>query len=195
MIVSQRFVWGHIPKTGGDATATMIARVPRLVVLADDLRDHAKHLSFDERRGSIEGKLLVANIRRLPDWAISTAQLLSNNGVWPDYEPYGPQPAHAVASSDWADKALAMVVGDYEVDRWLRQEHLVDDLVDFLREIAALTAAEERAIRSVGPVNVHRPRFRRWRRPSPRRFFTRAQIDELYANNPGWAAIERRVYG
>ncbi|MFL5781925.1 MAG: hypothetical protein ACJ760_11485 [Thermoleophilaceae bacterium] len=195
MIVSQRFVWGHVPKTGGDATATMIARVPRLVLLADHLGDHAKHLSFDDRRGSIKGKLLVANIRRLPDWAISVEHLRAYGGIWPDFEPLGPQPAHVVASRDDADRALAMVVGDYEVDRWLRQEHLTDDLLDFLRKIATLTAAEERAIRSVGLVNVHRPRFRRWRRRSSKRFFTPAQIDELYANNPRWAAIERRVYG
>ena len=195
MIVSQRFVWAHIPKTGGDATAAMIARVPRLVVLADPPRDNAKHLPFAERRGSIEGKLLVAGTRRLPDWALSHARHLERFGRFPDYEPMGRQRPDAVAARSTADELLDEIVGEYAVDRWIRQEHLTDDLVAFLREVADLTAAEERAIRSVGRVNEQRPRLRRWRRPSSRRFFTPAQIETLYAGNPRWAAVERRVYG
>jgi hypothetical protein len=195
MIVSQGFVWAHIPKTGGDATATMIARVPRLVLLSDHLRDNAKHLPFAERRGSIEGKLLVANIRRLPDWALSHARHVERFGTFPDYVPAGRQSPDAVASRSTADELLDLIVGEYEVDRWIRQEHLQDDLVGFLREVAGLTAEEEAAVRSVGRVNDTRSRLERVRRRSARRFFSPAQADALYRNNPRWAAIERRVYG
>jgi hypothetical protein len=195
MIVSQRFVWAHIPKTGGDATATMIAQVPRLVVLADHLRDNAKHLPFSERRGSIEGKLLVANIRRLPDWALSHACHVERFGAFPDYQPRGPQRPDAVAARSAADEHLDLIVGDHQVDRWLRQEHLTDDLVRFLRELADLTAEEEAAIRSVGRVNDQRSVLRRIRPPSARRFYTPDQIETVYRSNPRWAEIERRVYG
>jgi hypothetical protein len=194
MIVSQSFVWAHIPKTGGDATATMIARVPRLVVLADHLRDNAKHLPFAERRGSIEGRLLVANIRRLPDWALSHARHVERFGAFPDYQPAGHQRPDTVAQSSAADEHLNLIVGEHEVDRWLRQEHLADDLVTFLREVAELTAAEEHAVRSVGRVNDQRSALQRLRPPSPARFFTPEQIEALYASNPRWAEIERRVY-
>ena len=195
MIVSEKFVWAHVPKTGGNATATMIAQVPRLVVMADHLEDHAKHLSLSLRRGSIEGKLLVANMRRLPAWAVSYTRHRERFGLWPDYEPQAPRSAELVAAESVADEWLDEIVGDYGIDRWLRQEHLVEDLVAFLRDIAGLTEAEEAAIRSVGRVNDQRPRarFRRWRR-APERFFTPAQIQALYANNPRWAAIERSVY-
>lgn len=195
MIVSQRFVWAHIPKTGGDATATMIVRVPRLVVLADHLRDNAKHLPFAERRGSIEGKLLVANLRRLPAWALSHARHFERFGAFPDYEPAGPQDPEVVASRSAADELLDLILGEFEVDRWIRHEHLADDLAGLLRELAALTAAEEKTIRSVGRVNDQRTKLERIRPPSPERFFTPAQVETLYANNPRWAAIERRVYG
>jgi hypothetical protein len=195
MIVSERFVWAHIPKTGGDATAMMIQRVPRLVVLADPLGDNAKHLPFDQRQESIAGKLLVANIRRLPSWAVSYARHVERFGSWPDYRPTGPRDPEMVAAEAAADWMLDGIVGEYDVDVWLRQEHLADDLVRFLREVAGLTPAEEAAVRAVGRVNDQRPRFRVWRRPSPRRFFTPAQIETLYAANPRWASIERATYG
>ena len=193
MVVSERFVWAHIPKTGGNATATMLAHVPRLIVMADHLQDHAKHLSLDLRRGSIEGKTLVANIRRLPAWALSYARHLERHGQWPDYEPVALHPPGVVAAAGTADGWLDEVVGGYTIDVWIRQEHLADDLVRFLRETAGLTDAEEESIRSVGLVNSPRPRIRRL--PSPERFFTPDQIDTLYASNPRWAELERRVYG
>jgi hypothetical protein len=46
----------------------------------------------------------------------------------------------------------------------------------------------------VGRVNES-PSGRRLRRTSAERFFSPEHIDALYANNPRWAAIERRVYG
>jgi len=195
VIVGERFVWAHIPKTGGDATATMIQRVPRLVVTADPLGDHAKHLSFHHRRESIAGKPLVANIRRLPAWALSYMRHREQYGQWPDYKLQPYRPAHVVAAESVADEWLDEIVGGYEVDYWIRQEHLTDDLVRVLGEVAALTEEEEARIRSVGRVNqLHRPRLRYWKR-SPERFFKPAHIEKLYANNPRWAAIEGRVYG
>ena len=194
MIVSQKFVWAHLPKTGGDATATMIQQVPRLVVLADHLDDNAKHLSFSERMGSINGKLLVANIRRLPAWTFSLVSHVARFGRWPDYVAERPPPAAAVAADAEADRHLQEIIGDFEVDVWLRQEHLEDDLVRFLGTVTTLTVDEEAAIRSVGRVNEQR-RARRLRRVSADTFFSPAEVETLYASNPRWAAIERRVYG
>ena len=190
MIVSQKFVWAHVPKTGGDATAAMIRQVPRLIELADPAGDRAKHLSFDQRRGSIRGKLLVANMRRLPSWAVSYVDHLRHFGQWPDYEPQAVRGLDVVATESAADNSLNRVVGDYEIDIWIRQEYLADDLVAFLRDVADLTRDEEEAIRSVGRVNASPSRFGR-----PAWSYRRAQTKRLYEANPRWAAIEKRVYG
>jgi hypothetical protein len=194
MVVSQKFVWAHIPKTGGDSTAAMIQQVPRLVVLADHRGDEAKHMSLDKRRGSIKDKLLVANIRRLPSWALSHARHMARWGGFPDEKPLGHQPPEVVASESLADRYLDEIVGDYEIDFWIRQEHLVDDLLRFLRTVTTLTAEEEAAIRSVERLNEQR---RGWnpRRRTAERFFSKTQVDLLYANNPRWAEVERGVYG
>jgi hypothetical protein len=195
MIVSDRFVWAHIPKTGGDATATMLGQVPRLIVSADDLGDHAKHAPLASRGASIGDRLVVANTRRLPAWALSYMRHRELFGLPPDYTPQGPRTADAIVAESAADGWLDEIVGDHEIDFWIRQEHLVEDVVRFLREHAELTPAEEASIRSIGRVNDHQPRFRRLRQRFPRSFFTKAQIRTLYANNPRWAAVERRVYG
>ena len=194
MVVSQKFVWAHIPKTGGDATATMIQQVPRLVVLADHLDDNAKHLALDQRAGSINGKLLVANIRRLPDWAFSLMRHRARFGRAPAYEPEGFQTPEAVAAEPAADHALDQIVGRHEIDFWIRQENLTEDLLTFLRRVTTLTPEEERAITSIGRVNEG-PRAWRPRLRTPARFFGPEHIEALYANNPRWAAVERQVYG
>jgi hypothetical protein len=194
MVVSQKFVWAHIPKTGGDSTAAMIQQVPRLVVLADHRWDHAKHLGLEWRRGSIKDKLLVANIRRLPSWALSHARHMARYGGFPEEKPLGHRPPDVVASESLADHYLDEIVGDHEIDYWIRQEHLVDDLLRFLRRVTTLTADEEAAIRSVSRLNEQR---RGWnpRRRTPERFFSQEQVDMLYAKNPRWAEVERHVYG
>jgi hypothetical protein len=194
MIVSQKFVWAHVPKTGGDATAAMVQQVPRLILLADPANDNAKHLPLDERRGSIAGKLLVANMRRLPSWAVSMARHRERFGAYPDYKPQGREARMALAAESAADDLLELVVGRYEIDVWLRQEQLEDDVVGFLRRVGGLTDEEEAAIRSVGRVNENR-RTLQLRKPVPEGYFTADQLKAIYANNPRWAAIERRVYG
>jgi hypothetical protein len=194
MVVSRRFVWAHLPKTGGDATAAMLQKVPRLIVLADPANDNAKHLPLDERRGSIAGKLLVANMRRLSTWAMSMARHRERFGSYPHYAPQGVEARASVAAESAADDLLELIVGAYEIDVWLRQEQLEHDVVHFLRRIAGLTAEEEAAVRSVGRVNENRGRPQ-LRTPAPERYFTPEQLDAVYANNPRWAAIERRVYG
>ena len=73
MIIAERFAWAHLPKTGGDATHTMFAAVPGLILFADDPHSNDKHLPFFAREPEVAGKLLVMNIRRLPSWTLSAA--------------------------------------------------------------------------------------------------------------------------
>jgi hypothetical protein len=163
-------------------------------VLADDLDDNAKHLALDQRAGIIDGKLLVANIRRLPEWAFSLMRHRARFGRWPEFEAEGYGSPEVVAAEPAADHALDHIIGGHEIDFWIRQEHLTEDLLRCLRRVTTLTPDEERAIRSVGRVNEGRREWRP-RLRSPDRFFGPEHIESLYANNPRWAAIERRVYG
>src|SRR4051794_34196562 len=74
MVVGERFAWGHMQKTGGDATLRLFQLFPHLILHADPRNDQAKHTPFAQREDMVRGKLLVANIRRLPAWTLSWSQ-------------------------------------------------------------------------------------------------------------------------
>ena len=190
MVISERFAWAHLPKTGGDATHEMLCAIPGLVRFADPLDSNDKHMPFFGREREIAGKLLVMNIRRLPAWTLSGAHHRAAHGEYPDYKPQPlPAPDQLAASTD-ADDLLRWMTdhGRLRVDRWLREERLADDLVEFLAEIGIDGPQVREAVRAVGRVNEgsydHGVAV-----------FTPEQIRRLYEHNPTWAAIERRVYG
>jgi hypothetical protein len=191
MVIGDRFAWAHLPKTAGTATVAMFQAFDDLVRFADSPDDVDAHARFRERPQQIEGKLLVLNLRRLPAWVISRACYVSRHGVYPDFEPIplpGPQ---ALAESSFPDGRLELFTdgGRLEIDRWLRTESIEDDVVSFVSELRGVTDDERARVRQVGRVNSldYERDVSRW--------FTPAQIEQLYRSNPVWAAVEERVYG
>lgn len=214
MIVGEHFVWAHLPKTGGDATARMFDVVAHLVVDRDDLRSQRKHQTIEARVAEgldLTGRTTMCNIRRLPDWVASSAHHQQRHyGLEPDWDAlrmgvvasHAPVARHRMVPPALrpalyrmrrrvervsADEVLARHVS-VPIDRWLRQEHLADDFIDAIGSIAALSPAERAAIRAVPRVNAGGPNDLSAR-------FTTTDLAELYARNPRWAALERRCYG
>ncbi len=189
MVIGERFAWAHLPKAGGDATAVMFAAVPGLVRFADSPDSNDKHMPFFGREAEVAGKLLVMNIRRLPDWTLSGAHHKAANGVFPDYRPLPLASSEEMATSTDADDLLRWMTdhGRFAVDHWLRTEELQHDVLELLTELGVLTPDARAAVLAVGRVNVGS-----YDRTLP---FTPEQIREMYSLNPTWAAIERRVYG
>jgi len=191
VVIADSFVWAHLPKTGGDATARMLAAVPGLVRFADPADSDDKHLPFFAREDQLGGRLLVMNIRRLPAWALSGAQHKARHGVAPDYRPLPLDSAEQICGATDADDLLRWMTdhGRLAVGRWLRTESLAADVVALLDDIGVPGELARAAVGSVGAVNAADYEH------DPERHFTRAQIARLYERNPGWAAIEREVYG
>jgi hypothetical protein len=169
----------------------MLASVPGLVQFADALDSNDKHLPFFAREQEVAGKLLAMNIRRLPAWALSGAQHKAAHGVHPEYEPLPLETFDQITSRTDADDLLRWMTdhGRFEVDRWLRAETLEEDVLGLLSELCDLTDETRTRVLAVGHVNVGA--YSR----QLERDFTDEQIARLYRLNPGWAAIERRVYG
>jgi hypothetical protein len=191
LVITDRFAWAHLPKTGGDATSLMLRSVRGLVRFADTPDSEDKHLPFFARESEIAGRLLVMNIRRLPEWALSGAHHKSAHGLHPEYRPLPLESADEITSRTDADDLLRWMTdgGRFAVDRWLRAEALEHDLLTLLDDIGALTPEARQAIAAVGRVNVGA--YDR-KRDAP---FTAQQVARLYRLNPGWAAVERAVYG
>jgi hypothetical protein len=191
VVITEQFAWAHLPKTGGDATHAMLCAVPGLVRFADPPESNDKHMPFFGREDEIAGKLLAMNIRRLPQWTLSGAHHKAAHGVYPDYRPQPLQTPDEMTSTTEADDLLRWMTdhGRFEVDRWLRAEALEDDLLALLSELGIQTPEVRRHVTAVGRVNEGS--YERELASA----FTAEQVRRLYALNPTWAGIERRVYG
>ena len=191
MVIGARFAWAHLPKTGGDATCLMFRSVPGLVQFSDPLESDDKHLPFFAREDEIAGRIRVMNIRRLPAWTLSGAHHKASHGLAPEFRPLPLPTAEEMAESTDGDDLLTWMT-DHDrlaVDRWLRCESLEEDLLALLDELGELTPEARASVRAVGRVN--QASYER----DLERAFTTAQIERMYERNPGWAAIERKVYG
>lgn len=216
MIVGDGFVWAHLPKTGGDATAAMFDVVSRIVTERDDPRSQRKHRSIAAAVDDgldLGGRETVCNLRRLPAWLLSSARhqerhyaldadwSLLRRGLVTSRAPLGrwhrvtPGPVRDVVYRRWgrteqvqADVVLERHAG-VGIDRWLRQEHLADDFVEFAAGHAELTTDEVERIRDLGPVNANRYDH------DVGDVFGADDLRTLYRANPRWAELERRVYG
>ncbi len=79
MVIGRGFVWGHMPKTAGDATRALFALLPHLVEHVDPHTYWKKHDPFSvrEREAHVDlstARRRILNIRRLPAWMWSYAQ-------------------------------------------------------------------------------------------------------------------------
>jgi hypothetical protein len=191
VVIGRRFAWAHLPKTAGDATCSMLLGVPGLVQFADPADSNDKHMPFFGREAEVAGKLLAMNIRRLPSWALSGAQHKARHGVHPDYQPRPLETFDEMTSRTDADDLLRWMTdhGRFRIDRWLRAEHLENDVLMLLEELNELTPAAR-----VGVLAVGRRNEGAYSRELELEL-TDAQIARLYGLNPVWAETERRVYG
>ncbi len=194
MVIGEQFAWGHLEKTGGDATIELFLVLPELVRFADPPSSEEKHTAFPRRAEEIRGKVLALNIRRLPSWVLSRALHRARYGEFPDYEPLPMMSPQEMAESVDADQRLLEFLDNHEltIDRWLRTEFLADDFLAFASEFTEVPEAKRREILELGGSRLGTPltydhRIDQW--------FTGDQLRTMYERNPEWAAVEQLVYG
>lgn len=130
----------------------MLEAVPGLVHHADPIDSNDKHDTFWQREGEIAGRLRVMNIRRLPAWVLSAAHHKAESGLWPEYQPLPMPSVEEMAQGTDPDDLLRWMADGRRlaVERWLRTEHLRDDLLALVEEIGA--KADDRDRRAIGSV-------------------------------------------
>ena len=87
MVITEKFAWAHLPKAAGDATRSMFASVPGLVIFQAPSESNEKHNGYWVHEREIGDRLRVMNIRRLPSWILSAAHHKAASGLHPDYTP------------------------------------------------------------------------------------------------------------
>jgi hypothetical protein len=191
MVIGERFAWAHLQKTAGDATLGLFLLFPDLILYADPRNVEDKHASFATRAAEVEGKLLAANFRRLPDWTLSWAQHRARQETGPGGKPIGMNSPYQMVKIPRADTRLSILTdsGRYHVDRWIRMDRLVDDFTAFISELTDLSDEDREKIACFEPVNAfeYDHEIAHW--------FTPEQVRLLYARNPVWAEVEEHVYG
>jgi hypothetical protein len=191
MVIGKEFAWAHLPKTGGDATLALFRILDDLIEYADPEDTNDKHAFFEARADQIRGKLLAMNMRRLPSWVLSRAQHVSRRGIYPDYRPQPMGTPDELADSAFPDDRLMLYTsaGRFHPDRWLRMESLPADFLDFVSDFRDVSDAERAAIEALGAVNMadYDHQVASW--------FTPAQVQRMYVNNPAWATVEQELYG
>lgn len=199
MIVAKNWIWLHFPKCAGtsveDALRTLYAGNPGVVFDEIDPRNVIWHHSLDQRckynpSFSPEGKRILCNIRRLPDWILSRVH----------FEVQRSGQSCAVKRKDLVVGRFAIpfngsvrlysadhVLKEYKggVTHWIRMESLSGDLA------SALGEPEEQVKKVMPRLNEGKIGYVR----SIPFWFTQKEIDRMYAANPEWAALERSIYG
>ena len=189
MVIGEKFAYGHIPKTGGDAVHAWLALVDGLHV--DSLDEARKHQFFWER--DIRKDLYVLSIRRLPFWALSYLHELAFHPTaarhydLPPGDTVRPEHAFALTPDEYLQQHQR---GGRVIGEWLRMEHLFDDTVRFIEDYIQPVTPE--LYRRLSAVTT---KGQRGYNHDIHRFFKPRQIARLYARNPVWAAVEEGVYG
>jgi hypothetical protein len=184
-------VWAHLPKTAGDMVLTVLSLFPEIIEYADPIESRAKHAAFRERPDLVAGRERVLSIRRLPSWQLSYSVHKSRHGLKPDYRPRPMDSRETMITSGDADSHLARFVdvGQVWPDRWIRVEHLLEDLLGLLQEHVEVTPEKLEKIRAMGPENVglnYERDLSAW--------FTDDMIHRMYEHNPLWRHAEELAY-
>jgi hypothetical protein len=188
VVIGEKFAWGHLRKTGGDATLALFQIFPQLIHTADPDHREDKHRPFAEREEQIEGKLLACNIRRLPSVVLSWSHHVNHWGH--KGRPAPMRSPHEMSESSKPDAWLTEMTdnGRFQIGWWLRWENLADDFVEFVSQFTVVTEEHRSRITELGRINALRYDH------DVSHWFSEDQIARLYENNPVWAAAEQEAY-
>jgi hypothetical protein len=193
MIIAERFIWLHLPKTGGTSMNQLFRRraLPGVHVDPDDTPAKHDSVALRESRGGWRAgeRRRFITARRLEAWLLSDWQHKRRHMNLPDldFEPvrsglfYSLRLGGTWVAADWWLQYFAV---DERVTA-LRLEHLAADLNTHL--LPLLPAGTEPFAQppraNAGPAVPLRP-------PA----FSAADRSRIAAANPRWSAWERRLY-
>jgi hypothetical protein len=171
--------------------ASIVSLFPEIIEYADPIESREKHALFRDRPDLVADRQRVLNIRRLPAWQLSFSVHKSRHGQKPEYRPLPMDSREEMINSGDANRHLARFVepGPVWPDRWIRVEHLVDDVLGLLDEHVEVTPKKRKKIEGMKPANVGRNYER-----DLSAWFTDEMIAQMYENNPLWRHAEELAY-
>jgi len=203
MVISEKFVWLHLGKTGGDFTHYIFRTYFKSHLLhIDSIYDPNKHLGLANAniqypQYNILEKDLILNFRKLSSWIISnnrhkirlknikeekTIQQIidwSNIGMVYINER---QDINNLNSWTKPDDVLHWYIQDKYPKFFIRTEYLVEDF----NKIISQYIPNIKINNDIKPINVNKDTVN---------FCIKKQnIETIYSANPIWAALENKLY-
>ena len=206
MVITPDFLWLHIPKMGGTSFRVMCMKIQNYTLynpVADtdfkgnNLINKHQHLNADLSRRikkhfdvDTDNLKIVMNLRPLPEWVISHTCFMKIN--------YGHVYDNAdikkgLLSSKYYTATADTILKQYnyqKVDYWMRTNNLNNDFLDFIKNFKQLSEEENESIKKVGKALYNRHYQR-----NIYQWYTLDEIENLYANNPIYTELERKLYG
>jgi hypothetical protein len=192
LIIGDRFIWLHLPKTGGTSASRLFAELGISTIVADDQSLDCKHESIEARLPdwdySSETRSLFITLRRLPQWLLSDwHHKRLKMGLDIPFEP--------VKSGLFYSLRLGgvWVAADYWMRYFriesctgvIRLEHLHEDVRD---QIVPLLPP------GTSPLHFPQDNVNRYSRDLST-YFTAVDLRRIYNSNPIWMHQEQQAYG
>lgn len=191
MIITNKFIWLHLPKTGGTSTAKTFRELDIPGISVDPDHVDAKHESIESRLDGVKScqeKVSIITTRRLSSWLLSDWHHKTKKmGLKLPFSP--------VKSGLFYSLRLGgtWVAADYWIHYFsatscthtVRLEHLEED--------------SNRYVLPLLPIGTQPLRFPRQNTNQYSRkiedFFGKHDLNRIYENNPAWTGWEEKVYG
>ena len=201
MVIGERFVWAHIPKTGGDSTKSMFDVISKSILYADKAIDNTKHDSFIKKQEyvniDLSQKKRIANIRRLPHYILSFSQHYHKHNNQPlliknikQGKIYWLEPWSSTGFKlKNIDESIMKYYNVENIDLWIRIEHLAEDFIKILSDFEDINENQKIEIKAIrkNTNNDYNKNITNW--------FNKKDLEILYQLCPVWAEIEKKQYG
>ena len=203
MVISEKFIWLHLGKTGGNFTHCIFQKyLEKHLIHIDSIHDPNKHIHLDNAnikypQYNILEKDLILNFRKLPSWIISnnrhkirskniketkTLQQIVN---WSNMGfVYINEKQDINNFNSWIkpDEVLRRYTQDKYPKFFIRTEYLIEDF----NKIISQYIPNIKINNNVKPINVNKNTIN---------FFIKEQnMETIYSTNPEWTTLEKKLY-
>ena len=191
MIITNKFIWLHLPKTGGTSTARTFREldIPGISVDPDDI--DAKHESIESRLDGVKScqeKVSIITTRRLASWLLSDWHHKTKKmGLNLPFSPvtsglfYSLRLGGTWVSADYWIHYFRATSCTYTV----RLEHLEEDSNNFVLPLLP---------KGTKPLQFPRQNTNQYSNKIED-YLGRSDLKRIYANNPAWSTWEMQTYG
>lgn len=207
MVIAEKFVIGHLGKTGGTTINSYFNQFKHTCIHIDSDFLPKKHQSFSQRESegiNLKDKDFILGIRRLPYWIVSNIfqqyptaiqdrtlfsklkeVALEGKLICSKHNKCIKEKIHVDIKT--CDELLLFYIDNKEIKHWIRTENLPKD---FIRIFSNYFEFDQEMLDYINTAHKNKKNCSR----EIYDYFTETEISKLYEQSPIWSEIERKIY-